>query len=120
MLLSSKRKRGRRKVRNQQNVFEIIGFPAEKAAALEMKADLHSKIVRYAQNYKQSQLMQILNESQPRISDLLTGKISKFSLETLVAYADALQMRPQIRTIHPTRIKSHAPAKVKSLAVARA
>jgi predicted XRE-type DNA-binding protein len=38
----------------------------------------------------------IADESQPRISDLMTGKISKFSLETLITYAEALGLHPQI------------------------
>jgi len=67
-----------------------------------MKARLLSTIVDYAKkNYSQSELQKMLGEPQPRISDLLTGKISKFSLETLVGYAEALHMRPEIKTYKP-------------------
>jgi predicted XRE-type DNA-binding protein len=37
-----------------------------------------------------------VGEPQPRVSDLMTGKISKFSLETLITYAEALGLHPQI------------------------
>jgi predicted XRE-type DNA-binding protein len=96
--LSSKR---RRKVRRERNVFDDLGFSPEEAAALHMKSTLHSKIVCYAKSYSQSQLQKVLGEPEPRISDLLRGKISKFSLETLVNYAEALHMRPEIRTHEP-------------------
>jgi predicted XRE-type DNA-binding protein len=66
-----------------------------------MKSKLHSKIAQSATNYSQAQLAQMLGEPQPRISDLLRGKISKFSLETLVTYAEALHLRPEIRTHDP-------------------
>ena len=66
-----------------------------------MKSELHSKIIRYAKHYSQTQLQQMLKEPQPRVSDLLRGKIAKFSLETLVNYAEALNMRPEIKTHAP-------------------
>jgi predicted XRE-type DNA-binding protein len=95
-------------VRRQRNVFDDLGFSSEESAALTMKAELHSKIIRCSKNYTQSQLQQILDESQPRISDLLRGKISKFSLETLVTYADALHLRPEIKTHEPVRMMAGA------------
>jgi predicted XRE-type DNA-binding protein len=88
-------------VRREKNVFDDLGFSPEEAAALHMKSILHSKIVACAKNYSQSQLQKLFGESQPRISDLMTGKISKFSLETLINYAGALNMRPEIKTHAP-------------------
>ena len=85
----------------ERSVFDDLGFSPREAAALRMKAELHSKIIRYAKNRSQSELARMLDESQPRVSDLLRGKISKFSLETLVSYAEALHMRPEIRTHEP-------------------
>jgi predicted XRE-type DNA-binding protein len=82
----------------KSNVFEQIGFSREEAAALKMKSELHSQIVKAIKRkgYTQAELQKRLDESQPRISDLMTGKISKFSLETLINYAEALGLRPQI------------------------
>jgi predicted XRE-type DNA-binding protein len=87
--------------RREENVFDQLGFSREEATALAMKSALHRKIIRYAKNYSQVQLSKKLGEPQPRISDLLRGKISKFSLETLVNYAEALDMRPELRTHEP-------------------
>jgi predicted XRE-type DNA-binding protein len=87
--------------RREENVFDQLGFSREDATALGMKSALHRKIIRYAKNYSQVQLSRILGEPQPRVSDLLRGKISKFSLETLVNYAEALDMRPEIKIHEP-------------------
>jgi predicted XRE-type DNA-binding protein len=82
----------------KSNVFEQIGFSREEAAALKMKSELHSQIVKTIKRkgYTQADLQKRLGESQPRVSDLMTGKISKFSLETLITYAEALGLHPQI------------------------
>jgi predicted XRE-type DNA-binding protein len=82
----------------KSNVFEQIGFSPEEAAALKMKSELHSRIVKAfkKRGYTQADLQKRLDESQPRVSDLMTGKIAKFSLETLITYAEALGLHPQI------------------------
>lgn len=85
------------------NVFEGVGFSPEKAAALKLKADLHNKIVKAASRHSQRELEKILQTSQPRISDLLRGKMSKFSLDMLVEYAERLGMETSIKTRARTR-----------------
>ncbi|MGB7283917.1 MAG: helix-turn-helix transcriptional regulator [Candidatus Acidiferrum sp.] len=82
----------------KSNVFEQVGFSPEEAAALKMKSELHSQIVKAIKKrgYTQADLQKRLDESQPRVSDLMTGKIAKFSLETLITYAEALGLHPQI------------------------
>jgi predicted XRE-type DNA-binding protein len=79
------------------NVLNDLGFAPAEAAALKMKAQLYSEIVRAIERrgYTQADLRERLDESQPRISDLMRGKISKFSLETLVGYAEELELRPK-------------------------
>jgi predicted XRE-type DNA-binding protein len=86
-----------------RNLFEDIGFSPEKAAALKLKADLHTKIVKAASRHSQRELEKILQTSQPRISDLLRGKMSKFSLDMLVEYAELLGLETSIKTRARTR-----------------
>lgn len=86
-----------------RNVFEDLGFPPEEAAALKLKTDLHTNIVKYAGQYSQGQLQTILDEPQPRVSDLMRGKMSKFSLETLVIYAEKLGLHTEIKTTAPKK-----------------
>ena len=75
-------------------MFDQLGFSREVATALAMKSALHRRIIRYAKNrnYSQAQLVKILRERQPTVSDLLRGKIARSSLEALVNYAEALDM----------------------------
>ncbi|HET6179681.1 MAG TPA: XRE family transcriptional regulator [Candidatus Sulfotelmatobacter sp.] len=90
-----------------KSVFEDLGFSPAEAVALKLKTDLHTKIVKCAAPYSQAQLQTILDESQPRISDLLRGKMSKFSLETLVVYAEKLGLHTEIKT---KKARSHGAA----------
>ena len=58
---------------------------------------MHTEVVKAAARYSQRQLQTILDESQPRVSGLLRGKMSKFSLEMLVIYAEKLGLRTEIK-----------------------
>ena len=76
------------------NVFDDLGFSREEATALKIKAKILSAIRRRieAKKYTQAQLVEILDEYQPVISNLLNGKISKLSIEKLLRYAHRLNM----------------------------
>lgn len=87
-----------------RNVFDDLGFSREESAELSAKARLCSQIVRFAKRYPQAELAKLLNESQPRVSDLMRGKIAKFSLDTLFGYAAALRMEPEIRVHRPVEM----------------
>jgi predicted XRE-type DNA-binding protein len=65
---------------------------------LKLKGDLNTRIVKAAAGYTQQELQSRLGTSQPRVSDLLRGKMAKFSLDTLVLYAELLGLRTEIRT----------------------
>ncbi len=70
------------------NVIDDLGFSPEEAAAIKLKASLHAEILRLVEKrkLKARQLEKILDQPQPRISELLNGKISKMSAEKLVGY----------------------------------
>lgn len=86
-----------------RNVFEDLGFSPEEAATLKIKTDLHTKIVRRAGRYTQHELQSILSTSQPRVSDLLHGKMSKFSLEMLLIYARKLGLHVELKTTEASK-----------------
>jgi predicted XRE-type DNA-binding protein len=77
-----------------KNLFRDLGFSPEEAAALKLKADLHSKVVKSAARYSQRQLQTILDESQPRVSDLLLGK------DVEVQSGDVSHLRREARASH--------------------
>ena len=81
-------------------VFQQLGFSPDESVALKMRAELHSSIVRVIKqrDYRQAKLAEMFDTDQPRISNLMRGKLANFNLETLVVYAETLGMKPQIKT----------------------
>lgn len=82
------------------NVIDNLGFTPERAAALKLKTELHSAIVRLVKekNLSSRQIEKLLDVPQPRVSELLTGKISKMSAEKLTGYLFRLGRRVEIIT----------------------
>jgi len=80
------------------NVIDDLGFSPEEAAAIKLKASLHAEILRIVEKrkLKSRQLEKILDQPQPRISELLTGKISKMSAEKLAGYLSRLGVEIKI------------------------
>jgi len=68
------------------NVFRDLGFSKREAEHLLIRADLLIEIqkVATARRLKQAQLAKLLQVSQPRVSDLLRGRLHLFSIETLI------------------------------------
>jgi predicted XRE-type DNA-binding protein len=80
------------------SVFDALGFSASEASALKIKAELFSAILEdvKAKGYTQAQLVDILDEYQPSVSNLLRGRISQVSIEKLLRYADRLHLQTSI------------------------
>jgi predicted XRE-type DNA-binding protein len=75
-----------------KSIFEELGFDRAEAAALERKSALYSKVVAMAQerDVTQKELASLLGITQPHVSQLLSGKISRFSFEKLIEFAERL------------------------------
>ena len=76
------------------DVFDALGFTASEASALKVKAEILSSILEHvrSQGHTQAQLVEILDEHQPSVSNLLRGRISQVSIEKLLRYADRLHL----------------------------
>jgi len=72
------------------NVLDDLGFSSEQATALKFKAELYRAILKVAKKYSQRELQVILGEPQPRVSELLNGKIANKSVDKLLSYAGRL------------------------------
>ena len=79
------------------DVLDDLGFSPEEAVALKFKADLYQAIMRYARKYSPKQLEAIFGEPQPRVSELLNGKIGNKSVDKLLAYAGRLGIEAKAR-----------------------
>ncbi|MHB8747394.1 MAG: helix-turn-helix domain-containing protein [Gammaproteobacteria bacterium] len=68
------------------NVFQDIGFPPHEAYNLHMRAELMVKVETFVDKsgLTQKEAAKLLGLTQPRLNDVLKGKIDKFSLDALV------------------------------------
>ena len=73
--------------RSSGNLFRDLGFSSAEAENLKLRADLMIELTRLirVRRLTQARAASLLGVSQPRISDLMRGKIDRFSVDTLVA-----------------------------------
>jgi predicted XRE-type DNA-binding protein len=92
------------------NVFDDLGFSPEKALALKFKAKILTAILDEVRRkkYRQGQLVVLLDEHQPVVSNLLHGKISQMSIEKLLIFANRLGLALDIRRSRPSAKRSRA------------
>ena len=72
--------------RGSGNVFLDMGIPPGEAAHLLLRSGLLSHLTDLIKRRKlsQKQAAKLLGVTQPRVSDLMRGKLQLFSLDTLV------------------------------------
>jgi len=68
------------------NVFRDLGFSKTEAEHLLIRADLLIQVQKAirARGLKQAEAAKVLRVTQPRVSDLLRGRIDLFSTDTLI------------------------------------
>ncbi len=96
------------------NIFDALGFSASETTALKIKAEILSALLEHIRTagYTQAQLVTLLDEHQPSISNLLKGRIASVSIEKLLRYADrlGLQTRLTIAPLKPRKRATREPA----------
>ncbi|MEO7272119.1 MAG: helix-turn-helix transcriptional regulator [Vicinamibacterales bacterium] len=67
-------------------MFRDLGFPDQEAKHLVIRADLMIQVQKAVETkgLKQADAAKLLRVSQPRVSDLLRGRIDLFSTDTLI------------------------------------
>jgi predicted XRE-type DNA-binding protein len=80
------------------DVWDALENSPQKAANLRLRSDLMLEITRSIKNHgwTQAEAAHHCGISQPRINDLLRGKISKFSLDALVNISTAMGQKVKI------------------------
>ncbi|MCC6162236.1 MAG: XRE family transcriptional regulator [Acidobacteria bacterium] len=68
------------------NVFGDLGFPKAEAEHLLIRADLLIQLQKAiaSRGLRQAEVAKVLRVTQPRVSDLLRGRIDLFSTDTLI------------------------------------
>jgi predicted XRE-type DNA-binding protein len=79
-------------MKKNKSVFNDMGFNEQEALALTIKADLYGKILDVVekQKIKPRDLEKMLDVPQPRVSELLRGKMSSLSIEKLLSYLEKM------------------------------
>jgi predicted XRE-type DNA-binding protein len=96
----------RRSKRSTDNVFSDIGFSRHEAQNLRVRADLMIELIRIVRkrNLTQEAASKLFAVSQPRVSDLMTGKIDRFSIDALVEMLSRAGRRVEIATKPSRRV----------------
>ena len=77
------------KTQRFDNIWDAIEPTAEDAVNMTMRSELMTSIERMVESWKltQTEAAKKLGITRPRLNDLLRGKISNFSLDTLATLA---------------------------------
>jgi len=80
------------------NVWDAIADTPEEAANLTLRSELMDAIEQTVEEngWTQAEAAKRCGISQPRINDLLRGRISRFSLDALVNIASALGRKVKV------------------------
>lgn len=80
------------------SVWDAIADTSEQAANLRVRAELMQQIATIieAEDWTQVEAAARCGVTQPRINDLLRGRVSRFSLDALVNIATALSRRVSV------------------------
>jgi predicted XRE-type DNA-binding protein len=89
------RKRKLKVTPSSGNVFRDLGFSAEESEHLLVRADLLLQVQKTlaARELTQVQAARLLHVTQPRVSDLLRGRIDLFSTDGLIDMLARLGVR---------------------------
>lgn len=85
-------------IREFANVWDAVADTPEEAANLTVRSDLMDEIeaIVKKKGWTQKEAAKRCGVTQPRINDLLRGRISRFSLDALVNIASALGRKVRV------------------------
>lgn len=91
------------------NIFREVGFSREEAEHLTVRADLLIQLQKAiaSRGLKQAKVARILRVTQPRVSDLLRGRIDLFSTDALIDMLARLGVRVRL-VVKPSRSRKVA------------
>ncbi len=83
--------------RGSGNVFQDLGFASDEANNLMLRAQLMSRVRTAARGATQREAAKRFGITQPRLNDVVRGRIDKFSLDALVNMLAHAGLRVQLR-----------------------
>ena len=90
--------------RSSGGVFRDLGFSPDEAEYLKVRAELMVNLQKVitARGLKQAEAAELLGVTQPRVSDLMRGRIDLFSIDTLIDMLAKLGIRARV-VLRPSR-----------------
>lgn len=87
------------------NIFADLGFSPAESRNLRIRSEMMTALRKFIEkeSWTQAEAAKRLNVSQPRISDLARGKVSRFSLDTLVNMLSDAGLEVDLRIKPPSR-----------------
>jgi predicted XRE-type DNA-binding protein len=84
--------------RSTGNVFRDLGFPPDEAEHLRIRSDLLIQLQKAIRSHglKQAEAAKLLDVTQPRVSDLMRGRLDLFSVDTLIDMLARLGIRVRV------------------------
>lgn len=84
--------------RSSGNVFRDLGFSPQEAEHLKVRSELMTSLQKAiaARRLKQAEAAKLFGVTQPRVSDLMRGRIDLFSIDTLIDMLARLGIRARV------------------------
>lgn len=91
--------------RSSGNAFRDFGFPPDEAEHLRVRSELMAVAQRLIEDRKftQARAAIVFGVTQPRVSNLVRGKIGLFSIDGLIDMLARAGIRTEIRVTHVPR-----------------
>ena len=85
---------------SKRNVFRDLGFDIDASENLRIRSELMIELSELIRNkgWTQARAAELMGVSQPRISDLVRGKIDRFSIDSLIAMLGSAGVKVRITT----------------------
>jgi len=87
------------------DIFDDLGLSPKEALEAKVKSDLWRDLLAHIEKraLSQANLAQTLKIHQPDVSNLLRGKLSKFSTAKLIQFAVRMELGIQVKLTEPRR-----------------
>ena len=92
--------------RTSGNVFQDLGFETEEAENLRVRSELMMELSKLVERRRltQAKAATLLGVTQPRVSDLIRGKIHRFSVDSLIEMLGRAGVRVDLTTRRIRRV----------------
>ena len=85
------------------SVLDDLGFSPSEALEIKVRAEIYRELLQYIKErgFAQQELGTLLGIHQPDVSNLLNGKVSKFSVGKLIKFAGKLNLEAKVKLTKP-------------------